>query len=84
MMIVTGIPFVIEVSSGINDESSHLPQCLPLAPSNSRYLIPPEPCQDFASDLKFILIYGGLFSVGLWLLIFGINEISIVSFSKKL
>ncbi len=84
MMIVMGIPLVIEIVSGVNDESSHFPQCLPSATSNSSIMIPPMVCQDFAGDLKLILIYAGVFSVGLWLLIFGIKEISITTFSKKL
>jgi len=82
IMIVIVIPLGIKIVRGIDDVSSHLPQCVPPAPSHSRFMIPPMPCRDFTGDLKLILIYAGVFCVGLWLFIFGIKEISLRSFSK--
>lgn len=82
IMLIVVIPLAIKIVIGIEDELSHFPQCLPLAPSNSSYMIPPEPCQDFVGDLKFILVYAGIFYVGLWLFMFGIKEKSPRSFAK--
>lgn len=84
IMVVIGIPLLIEIVSGISDELSHLPQCPSHVSANSHYAIPLEPCQDYESSLKLSLVYAGLFNVGLWLLIFGLKEISIISFSKEL
>ncbi len=83
MMIVVTIPLVMEIVSIGEAESSRLPQCFPRDSSKDRYIIPPEPCNDFTSDYEHILFYAGVFGVGLWLLIFGINEMSLNFFSKK-
>jgi len=72
IMSIAGIPLLIGIIHGVQNELTYQ-ECTHPSHSGPPTWYESLPCQNFASHLESISIYGGLFGIGLLLSIFGVK-----------